>query len=57
MVCCICGKEFEGFGNDPYPVKQTGRCCNDCNTMYVVEARLDKLLNGVEDGYKQDKQG
>ena len=41
-ICCICGKEFNGYGNNPYPIKEEGRCCNDCN-MKVIEKRLEKL--------------
>lgn len=29
--CCFCGKEFEGWGNNPSPLKEKGRCCDDCN--------------------------
>ena len=42
-ICCICGKEFEEWGNDPYPVKEEGECCDKCNGLYVVPARLHKL--------------
>lgn len=42
-ICCICGKEFEGYGNNPAPVKKTGECCNECNEKYVVPKRLSML--------------
>ena len=38
-VCCICGKKYIGFGNNPYPVADTGRCCDQCNSTYVITAR------------------
>ena len=38
-VCCICGEEYEGYGNNPWPVKE-GRCCNDCNNNVVIPARI-----------------
>ena len=43
--CCICGKEFVGWGNNPYPVNkdEDARCCDDCNAMYVIPARLEAL--------------
>ena len=47
MKCVICGKTFYGFGNDPAPVKYIGRCCDDCNAMTVVLARIS-LLRGAE---------
>ena len=39
-VCCICGKEFAGFGNNPWPIKQNGECCDECNINKVVPARI-----------------
>lgn len=38
--CCICGKEFEGWGNNPWPVKSEGLCCDDCNMEYVIPKRI-----------------
>ena len=35
-TCCICGKEFEGDGNNPYPVADEGVCCDDC-VIYVLK--------------------
>ena len=42
-VCCICGKEFEGSGNNPAPYKSTGVCCDECNARYVIPARIERL--------------
>ena len=39
-TCCICGKKFEGWGNNPEPVKSEGECCDDCNMNYVLAAHL-----------------
>lgn len=41
-TCVICGKEFVGYGNNPYPIKEDGRCCDICN-LKVIEKRLSKL--------------
>jgi DNA-directed RNA polymerase subunit RPC12/RpoP len=50
-ICCICGKKFKGWGNNPYPVKQEGVCCDNCNWK-VIEARLNAIYkkepNNVE---------
>lgn len=45
-ICCICGKEFEGWGNNPYgllnaklePIdfKAEDRCCNECNKSVIL---------------------
>lgn len=40
--CCICGQIFIGEGNNPWPVKEDGVCCDDCNYDKVVPARLKK---------------
>jgi DNA-directed RNA polymerase subunit RPC12/RpoP len=45
MKCVICNKEFEGYGNNPEPVKNKGRCCDECNAKFVIPARL-KMAKG-----------
>lgn len=42
FTCCLCHKNFEGIGNNPYPVvKEDGeRCCDDCNALTVIPARM-----------------
>ena len=42
--CCICGKVFTGYGNNPDPVKKNGRCCDDCDNRYVIPARLKAIM-------------
>ena len=39
--CCLCGDLFDGFGNNPYPLSKTGRCCDCCNATKVIPARLN----------------
>ena len=41
--CCICEKQFKGYGNDPRPIKQKGQCCDKCNFEIVAVARLRQL--------------
>lgn len=38
-VCCICGKEYSGYGNNAKPLKE-GKCCDSCNKEYVIPYRL-----------------
>ena len=47
-TCCICGKEFYGYGNNPEPVKWYGYCCDDCNEKIVIPERL-RLVFGDAD--------
>ncbi len=44
-VCCICGKEFDECGNNPWPVKYSGKCCDNCNTTRVIPARNAIILS------------
>jgi len=46
-TCCICHKKFTGYGNDPQPVKQTGRCCDHCNQTVVIPARIKELNDTI----------
>jgi hypothetical protein len=39
-ICVICCDPFTGYGNNPHPVKFTGRCCDTCNDKYVIPARF-----------------
>ena len=45
-VCCICGRIFNGYGNNPYPVSKdvNARCCDQCNREAVIPARLAEAL-------------
>ena len=45
-TCCICGRKFTGWGNNPYPVKDQGECCDDCNQQHVIPARLAAVKLG-----------
>jgi|SRR5215475_7656406 len=39
--CCICEKEFTGWGNNPEPIKRyPDRCCNRCNNNIVIPWRV-----------------
>lgn len=43
-ICCICGKEIEGYGYNPYPVREEGQCCRTCNYEVVVPERYRRHL-------------
>lgn len=42
-ICCICGKKFEGYGNNPQPLWPEGRCCDECNSSLVIPARIEQM--------------
>ena len=52
-ICCICGKRFKGYGNNPEPVKkiEEGVCCNECNETIVMRARIEQIMDSwIEKG-------
>lgn len=49
IKCCICGKEIEGYGNNPYPIKQDGLCCDSCNINIVIPARINEIYRKKEE--------
>ena len=42
--CCICGKAYEGYGHNPWPVRESGRCCRECNYRVVLQARMENFM-------------
>ena len=53
LVCPICGKTFVGYGNNPFPIMEDGKCCDDCN-LWVILMRIwldsnHDLLKGMVD--------
>jgi hypothetical protein len=42
-VCCICGREYAGWGSNPWPISEKGECCITCNFKHVVPARIALL--------------
>lgn len=45
MKCSICGKEFNGEGNNINPIlsKNGNKCCNQCNEDIVIPTRLARM--------------
>ena len=46
FTCCICNKTVQEYGNNPEPINndEYTKCCDDCNGMYVVPARMLQLM-------------
>jgi len=46
-ICGICGKPYEGYGNNPDPVvtKSGEPCCDECNVNVVVPMRIMAMKN------------
>lgn len=50
MKCCLCGAEIFDYGNNPWPLNQNedDRCCDICNEVYVIPARIGQMLDRAE---------
>lgn len=55
LKCCICGKEFLGYGNNAEPIRK-GVCCDKCNTRFVIASRIIKAKNVSYEIIKTAKQ-
>lgn len=51
FICCLCGKETTGWGNNPSPVvdKEGAKCCNYCNNRIVIPTRILGLTQMLKD--------
>ena len=38
--CVLCRVEIQGHGNNPSPVVQSGKCCDNCNRLIVIPHRI-----------------
>lgn len=38
--CPICGREYEGYGNNPEPLNYRGQVCDECNAYIIIPTRL-----------------
>ena len=53
--CCICGKQLTGMGNNPFPVKTSGRCCDNCNIKFVIPERIKQMVKDVSDNKEKEE--
>ena len=42
-TCILCGKHIDGYGNNPAPLADEGKCCDECNKTKVIPARMEAL--------------
>lgn len=40
-LCILCDGEITNYGNNPWPLTENGRCCDECNAHKVIPARLE----------------
>ena len=44
FVCCICKETSYDYGNNPSPITEDGRCCDECNSLFVIPFRIRLML-------------
>jgi len=56
-ACVLCGNPCEpwheeptGYGHNPEPLADLGRCCDNCNATKVIPARLGMMVRGLDEG-------
>ena len=50
-TCCICGIDFDGWGDNPEPFgADDDKCCHECNDRFVVPVRLILGRNVADKG-------
>jgi hypothetical protein len=52
QICSICQKAYTGYGNNADPVN-SGRCCDDCNALVVIPARIQRSIRTRRVGDKR----
>lgn len=53
--CVLCGEHFIGWGNDPWPVEEDGRCCDKCNMEKVLPARINLMKSHKNESFEDKK--
>lgn len=43
-LCSLCKKTFDGYGNNPAPLKVKGQVCDKCNATKVIPARMKSFF-------------
>ena len=46
-TCCFCKSIFSGFGNNPDSDHDDDECCDQCNDIHVIPARLGAMVGGA----------
>ncbi len=55
MFCCLCNREIDGYGHNPWPLMpNTDRCCDECNYTRVIPARADRMTDLYDQHREED---
>jgi hypothetical protein len=44
-TCSLCSSQYQRYGNNPWPLNRSedDRCCDTCNTVYVIPERFRRI--------------
>ncbi len=43
-TCSLCGGPYQRWGNNPQPLRELHeRCCDTCNSVLVIPARIRRI--------------
>lgn len=43
MNCVLCDEQIKGYGHNPHPLADEGKCCDSCNAD-VVSERIERAF-------------
>ena len=43
FICVLCNEVFDGYGNNPEPLAEEGRCCDKCNNEVIARRFVDMM--------------
>ncbi len=56
--CVLCGSKFTGYGHNPEPLAESGRCCDSCNDDVVTQRIKDMIAYDIEfERYRKMREG
>ncbi len=41
FVCVLCQQQRVGYGNNPYPLSEHGKCCDNCNGKVILKRMME----------------
>ena len=50
FVCCLCGKISTGPKHNPSPLRNEGKCCDQCNQNIVIPKKIEiikRIINNT----------
>ena len=47
--CILCNNYYRGYGNNPWPLSNQGRCCDQCNhTVIIARIKMSDVTSTAQ---------